>query len=377
MKKSINVFILIAILSVILPLFSCSDGADLGEPECVIAKINTCIYGDNIFLFEDATVKNYNVNDLENGAVPLYHDALASYTENPLYNILFFAVDPIATAQNEGEPVLIMSKRTFHVDEAEQRMYELTTIFFYNTLTGEIVTVKDDIEESLQSLCLYGDKIIYTTNEGELGYNIHMLDKDGGNYIKMDNPDSALYRVHTVYGDRIYYGTDAGQLYSCSLTFDDAQYICDFVLAITPFVAGGSIVYCDNLDFVEYNATEYQCFDVCRRSFSDLSTAETVIEDIYVGMDCGDNFYYYLCSPRSVSEKNVDRGTNILYKYSFESKQSSVVYDLGDALVTRIYTAISDDYILYDEADYSSGELVSRRVLHNLATGEETVLPEE
>lgn len=380
MKKYKATICLLAIFILLAFVFSACSKPEQTMDEVYANGFNIYLY-DNIFYYYDIntfSIKYQDLNNIQTTGLPLYGDVLASGEENPFANIfsqaVYFAVDPKATKENNDKHVLIGAYYKYAIDKQTNRMKNFYQITSFDTGTNKVTVIQDEIAENIQSLAIYGDWIIYTTNEGDRGTNIHVIGKDGSGYKKMENPDKKSYRVETVYKNRIYFIDSAGQLFSCSLALDDAQYLFNIVLRAEMFIANDYIVYCDNLQATEFDGMSYMNVDIVRCPISDVSKKEKILSNVSMGMNHGDKFYYYLSEPRKVGSA-VEEYSHILYEYSFETGSSREVYDLQDKEISRCYIALGDNYIVYSETDYSSGSPVSRWIVQDLKTNEETVVP--
>lgn len=380
MKKYKATICLLAIFILLAFVFSACSKPEQTMDEVCANGFNIYLY-DNIFYYYDIntfSIKYQDLNNIQTAGLPLYGDVLASGEENPFTNIfspmVFFVVDPKATKENNDKHVLIGAYYKYAIDKQTNRMKNFYQITSFDTGTNKVTVIQDEIAENIQSLAIYGDWIIYTTNEGDRGTNIHVIGKDGSGYKKMENPDKKSYRVETVYKNRIYFIDSAGQLFSCSLALDDAQYLFNIVLRAEMFIANDYIVYCDNLQATEFDGMSYMNVDIVRCPISDVSKKEKILSNVSMGMNHGDKFYYYLSEPRKVGSA-VEEYSHILYEYSFETGSSREVYDLQDKEISRCYIALGDNYIVYSETDYSLGSPVSRWIAQGLKTNEETVVP--
>lgn len=380
MKKYKATICLLAIFILLAFVFSACSKPEQTMDEVYANGFNIYLYDDIIYYYDLNTfsIKYQDLNNIQTAGLPLYGDVLASGEENPFTNIfspmVFFVVDPKATKENNDKHVLIGAYYKYAIDKQTNRMKNFYQITSFDTGTNKVTVIQDEIAENIQSLAIYGDWIIYTTNEGDRGTNIHVIGKDGSGYKKMENPDKKSYRVETVYKNRIYFIDSAGQLFSCSLALDDAQYLFNIVLRAEMFIANDYIVYCDNLQATEFDGISYMNVDIVRCPISDVSKKEKILSNVSMGMNHGDKFYYYLSEPRKVGSA-VEEYSHILYEYSFETGSSREVYDLQDKEISRCYIALGDNYIVYSETDYSSGSPVSRWIAQGLKTNEETVVP--
>ncbi|MCD7783027.1 MAG: DUF5050 domain-containing protein [Firmicutes bacterium] len=374
-----NIRMLSFALALMLPLAallftSCGmTGEDYSdETICYAAKMTTSgvyLYGDLVFYYDsgDFRIEYQSISSpSEDGGTYIYSDPLISESDDPLAgSSYFFLVDYDASDENDNSPILIIAYEYDMFDSSGYYTESAYRIVSCNITSGEITIIKDEIYDSIQSLRLYGNYIVYTTNDGDEGYNIFSIKKDGSEYSALDNPEYNLYSVQTIYDGYVYFCNAAYELYRAPLDLSGKEYLFDTAACfITAFVEDGYLIYCDNL--TEGNSG-LGAVDVCRKPISDLTAEpETLITGVYVGMDFRDNFYYFLSEPKTVNDKTyIDYDT--LYVYSFETMSSSVAWNIED--FDGSYKGFLDDIIVYK--DNSSGNLVA----YNMKTAESVEIP--
>lgn len=389
MKKIISLFLAFLVFANVLLLSSCQHKELYLDEEYTNMFIHgnpiACMYGDFLFYRElgAASIQYQRLDQLHESPLPLYSDVLAKGEEDPfsdLFGGVFLLVDFSATQQNRGNPILLIAyehREPFEYNSSKPtRPVYYYRIVSFNTATNKMTIIKDRIQESVQSLDLYENTILYTTNEGDLGYNIHTIQKDGSGYQKMENPEKACRRVASVYNNKIYY-TEEGistKMYSCNLNFSNPEYLFDMVLKTEAFIANGYIYYGSNLQHGELDSHGWTCTDICRRAIDHLEKEETVLQNVSVGMNYGNLFYY--CSiqnNRIIDGFGCDEGMNTLYCYDLESGETSIVFDISDQEVYRYGIALSSKYFLFQTSNKDKSGYLS---CTNLETGEEIRLPD-
>ncbi len=386
MKRHI-VIITTLIISIITNLASCvnvlkNDGSD---NIFIIGSPYACIYNNLLYYLDTSTssIKYQRFDNIQDTGLPLFNDPLANPSENPFKNIMlgtaFMLIDTKNTENNNGFPILIIAYREISINgNGVVNNYKIVS---FNTKNNKITVIKDKILESIQSLYLYNDYIFYTTNEGDLGYNIFRIDKDGKNIACLNNPKHELYRIQTIYGGRIYYVNGTGELFSSSLTFTDITYLFDIVLKAEVFIFNDYIYYCDDIAKKELNNIPFWYVDLYRVPLTDITAKEIILNDISVGMNCGDKYYFYYSNPRIIDSGNPDEGTDILYSLDLNSGDISTVYEKTGQQAQQYYIALSDRYIAlttYEPPVAVNGKVsssVQSLSYIDLTTGEETYIP--
>ncbi len=401
MKVFKSTVILILILIPLTMLFSCYEeddgngGNGANENVCTKALYSSVMYENTFYQKRNGKLVSYDVNEFEKGFQPVYDGK----ENDPLQNTLLFTVSPNLTEKNGGKHVLIAVVPTKSTEKESGMGAAAYKIISFNTKNGKTKVIKDDIAEEVKSLFIYSDCVIYTTEYVYGRYDIHMIGTDGNGYKKLSNTDEQSYAVQTVYNDRIYFFDMAGiynikhKLYSCSLEFDDIQYLFDVEENFDVSIVDGYFIYRDNSEEIKVeqdgDKIKYKIFDICRRPISDLSSSETIIEDVYLfeGM-CGDKIYYVKYEPEpyiyyfgnaetgtteEITRYNV--GLNKLYEYSLAASETREVYH-AEAHISRDVEAVNSDKIVLIENDRRDAG-VAKLLVVDINTVEETVLPME
>ncbi len=353
---------------------------DISEPKSIIGRMLTgYVYGDYYFFVSEGNILYQHLDDIQETPLNIYSDPLATGDDNPFgyAGFSFILVDEALTAENDGYPVLLFA----HINLRSNNVcYQ---IFLYDLKTNKITMIKDKIRDNVQSLCLYGDYIIYTTNEGDDGYNIHRVMKDGSGYMKLENPENELYRVIEVYDDRVYFYDGALQVYSMSLDFDDVEYVLSYAGMSDPFIRDGYIYYPQYVETIEFEndvtgeVTYYPSCNLCRSSISNPSESEVLINNFYSGMFSDNTYFYYLANPY-VMDCGVDNyGSDVLYSLDFATGETKIVYDEFESDVLRYIGFASDDYIIFEDCYVYEGGSYGPTfyTARNLKTGEEFNIP--
>ncbi len=392
MKKKINFSFVLLCFALLLLLSSCKEGEsndtssvtkDSVEFECVIGDSwNGVIYEDILYYTtRHGILRYYDLANTEAGSFPLNSDPLAdgSVKDPSFVGGGFYAVSPKLTKENDGNHVLIYAQRYGEKDIGGSAF----RLMKYDTLTNTTVKILDKIDIMMQSMLLYGDTVVFTVNNEKKGWDIYRVDIDGENYVKKDNPRKAQYRAVTIHGDRIYYADEkSGKLYSSSLMLDDEKELFSTnVSQIWPFIVDGYIYYASpKVNYVEYDGIKYPSYTLCRRPLDDLSKEEMFMENLSSVVRRGDKLFFDYTELRYVTETALDYSSP-LYEYSFETGETRQIFDLSGTLKDRVWTVVGEDHIVFTEIDYSTGNTPQTRgqetIVHNLMTGEETVLPME
>ncbi len=385
MKKILKIILIQLLVLIQLMLFSCNsevigtvdtDSSDDSEnvsvsidPVCTRGDMQGVFFGD-IYYYRTRhdELRYYDLTDIESGSYSVSADTLSEYGVQGD----FLAVSPELTAKNSGNPVLVI---------LENCGSDFGRLFTYNTGNNKTTIIKDEVDPYVQSLHLYGETVIYTTNNGKEGYDLHVIDINGDNYIKKENNRKCQYSVSTVHEDRIYYADRrTGMLYSNSLMFDDEQslFSCN-TMQITPFIVDDYIYYADAaVKKVKFESMTFMSYTLCRRPLDDLTKEEVFMENLSSAVRRGDKLFFDYTEPRYVTETVLDYSSP-LYEYSFETGETRQIFDLSGTLKDRVWTVVGEDHIVFTEIDYSTGLTFQTRtdttMIHDLATGEEWQIP--
>ena len=299
-------------------------------------------------------IKYQNLNNIRPSGAELGADPLSSESLGGLFAGVdewpFFLVDEEATAENGGIPVFIICCNYSGVYK----------IFSYNSKDNKVNTIHTELE-NMHWLALYGDYIFYVTNEGDKGWIIHRVKKDGTGYAEMENKDALSHSIHFIYEDKIYYSQGSKKIYSMNLDFSGSEYICDALVNPSPFIADGYIYYFAVRPTPVGDGTN-NAWELCRRNLTDLSKEETVIKDIGVGMHRNGIFYYF-----KYNSDGTAYNKNTIYGYKVKTGESFVALDNPAIQGGFTYLGWNEEYLVCRfTKDRKSYYLVV-----NIETGEE------
>ncbi len=369
MKVLRRTLLTILCMFLMFSFYSCDTDADDTPPVYIKADNSDFLYGDILYgekydtETETRTLVYRDLTELDEGERPVYDGR----KEDPISESLFFAVSPELTRENGGKHVLVMALQESVMSELNQKEVPEGKIVTFNTKNNKIKVIKDGINEKIVSLRIYGDRIIYMTEYGYGRYDIHTVDINGENYKKMPNQDKQSYAVATVHEDRIYYIDKAGSynvphgLYSCSLDFEDTEYLFDVEDGFDVMIVDGYYVYKDNARTVRKKvpginkSIEKEIYDICKRSVSDISKVETVLTDVYrCEGTYGGNIYYWKFDPEPYlgydGRMHYNVGTNKLYEYSVITGKTRTMYSVA-AHLNRGILALNGEKLIVHESD--------------------------
>ncbi len=343
---------------------------------------NGVIYNNTVYYFDLNTlsIKYQNINDISDIGNPLIDDPLLEADFNPFINMsigVYMLIDYEGTSRNSNFPILIVAYQDF--SDIQNPHY---SILSFNSKNNEINIIKDDIYDNIQTIHLHNDIIYYTLNRGNEGYDMCRVDKNGKGFSKKSNPDKLLYRIHTIYSDKIYYSLDGlDKIYSCNLDFSEDTFLANAVLKSDFFIHNDYFYYYSNL--VQSNLGKFPVFsaDLMRFPISNPSDSVLILEDLSVGLNCGSKFYYYKSSPRIIGDDYYDDGTNVLRVLDLDRGESSTFYDFGENNSITYYEILSDSWIYFSSSDYSpriadpSAKQITEYFVINTDTMEKVILP--
>ena len=283
----------------------------------VIFGRDVAVYKNMVFYRDDSTreLKYQDMENIQSTGFNLYQDLLET-DENPFNHVTArtsIIVDPIATEKNDGAPILYIAlNRLDH------------TVVSYNTATQQMRILKNDLTGRLMSLLLYGEHLIFSTYEGDLGTRIHAIKTDGTDYRTLDNPDKLTLDIENVWNDEIYFTNGTGILYKAPLSLDSFSFVLDDCFGSVCF--GGDYLYYNEM------STSY----LRRAPLNDLSAKETVIDQPVAGI-AQESLYIYTI--RNDEERSA-------YLYHTKTNENQMVYQ---NMSTKDYRCFSETYICFKE----------------------------
>ncbi|MBQ8216145.1 MAG: hypothetical protein IJZ33_07785 [Clostridia bacterium] len=346
---------------------------------------------NNVFYYYDftkSTLCYQNLNNVQKQPLPVYNNFLAEASENPFANgsgrILL--VDEQATAKNNGLPVLIVVSEKIFTETIDNKPVrkEINRLVSYNTGTGKMTVITDELGESIYSFYLYGDTIYFIQFEGEeVGYVHYTVNKNGGTPKKMDFPEAGRSSLLGVVDGKLYsFAWDYGRLYRSDLNYENRELLLEDLPSVKmpPCIFNGYLYYTGQTEVDEVFEKEFAVVDVLRKPLTDLSgEGELIAEKVYVaswGVN-GEQIFYY-STAYAVFERNDVNYLKKLLVFDTRSGKTNTVYDLSEnPLQTKSLHTMSDDWLVCKVTDYTeSGELVKQyKTLTNLKTGEEIDFP--
>lgn len=356
MVVKINYLAVLFSALILLPVPSCkSNEEEFIFPNLVSrGSMNGVIYDDTIYYFDENTlsIKYQNINSVSDTGHPLINDSLIEAEANPFTDMsigVYMLIDYEGTARNNNVPIIIVAYKDF---SDLQRPHYL--ILSFNTKNNNISIIKDNIYDNVQTIHMYKNVIYYTINKGSNGYDMCRVDIDGKNFTMKNNPNKCLYRIHTIYKDKIYYSLDdLDKVYSCNLDFKEDKYLVNAVLKSDYFIYNDYLYYYSNLIKNSLDGFPVYSADLMRSPISNPSKNELILPNLSVGLNNDSKFYYYKSSPRIIANDYFDDGTNVLNVLDLNSGESTIFYDLGDNNSITYYEILSDTWVYFYSSDYS------------------------
>ncbi|MBQ4037658.1 MAG: hypothetical protein IJC84_05980 [Clostridia bacterium] len=382
MKKVRIRITIVLIVTLVIALFVCGlfllkkdqvNGLTSGDR--FIAGTRDVICGQYYF-FEKDGVFCYRLLDSEvSETLPIFNDVLADGTDNPFPHISgYYSMLVASSLESESEkaPVLVIAHGYIERPIGSEKPRYLYRIVSFDMSTQQVYVIKDSITSSVQSLSLYKDRIFFTTNEGDLGYDMHTVQTNGTNYRKIENANGDFFRILYAAEGRVYcYKEGLKELYSCDIDLNEFNYLFNIELIPEMFVNDGFIYYSTNHQGGETDGKHWVYCDLYRRPLSDISKEELLLSKVTVGRNEGNKFYFYSFENAALSDDGYDAyGTSVLYAFDLKTKQRTTIYDFKSENVQTEYVAISDKYLIYWRREESQ-ELC---FCINLITKEETRL---
>ena len=345
MKKLIS---LLLTFSLALSLISCNikhsddpnestssteTGVNTSSAPMVTFSYEVAVYHDTIFYCdrnEGGKIKYQNLKNIQSTGVPLYPSNkrnLFSGVESGTQ----FIIDPIATEKNGGHPILYI-----YLKKGYGRSGELVA---FNTKNNEVRILKENTPDVRQFL-LYGEYLIFSTNEGTSGRTVHSVKTDGTDFHTLENPYRYMMFPQNVLNGEIYF-TKGSDLYKAPLSLDSSSLVAKKV-ADAVFFCDGYMYYTNIGTYSDSLETDRYLFRV---DLNDSSGKQTVIGQPTFGIVRDSRFLYY-----------VGVEGNTVYLYDAETNESETVYPnkgrkklgcFSDSYICFLKTSGGESFLLY------------------------------
>ncbi len=328
------------------------------------------VYNDVIYFFDGFSIYCTPSQNREAVTYPVCSDSLCSHQNEqcPLYlgmQPYLMAIDYQESAENDGYPIIYVSSN--YVLPNTDMKSEGFRIIRYDTKSNKSTTILSKIPNPINCFYLYGDKIFYTQNDGDEGYNIYCTDKTTKNSFKLSNSKGDSYTIIGATESHIYYNDLSGNIYRATHELDDSEFV-----TASASVYGSSYIYDNCLYYasdVEVSATMgktdvYTC-TIYKKALSDISSNATLLFDgvLYNGMPyffvydkwayyclgefnfIGEGFYYDIDNNKmgiDVYEEGCDK----IYRFDLNEAADKPFIDLGDSHLYSFLNAHGDNIII-------------------------------
>ena len=322
MKKYISL-----ILAVLLTFgfSSCNWNQSNHEDESLTPTVifgkDIAVYQNTVFYRDKFTreIKYQNMENLQSTGWNLYRDPWET-EENPFKHVsagTLIIVDSIATKKNNGSPVLYITLNSLAGK----------TLISFNTANNQMRVLKKDISDTVTYFLMFGEYLIFTTNEGDLGTKIHSIKTDGTDYHTLENPDKLTLRPVNIRDGELYFTSGNGNLYKAPMSLDSYSLVLND--------CASPVFFCD--DDIYYN--ELSTSHLCKANLNDPSVKETVIDKETAGI-AQDSLYLYTYRESG--------DTNTVYIYNAQTNENIPVYQKTGKENYRCFT---DSYICFTRDD--------------------------
>lgn len=355
---------------VLLSTVAVSCGTPAGEQEGSLSRTMK-IYGDKLFYFDGFTVVYKNLDNPSSDVYPLCSDSLCSHDNAscPLYlgmQVYLMAIDKKESEKNDGYPVLYISSLWC---ESIGENIDGYRIIRYDSKTNTSKTIISKIANPINSFYVYGEYIFYTSNDGDNGYNIYVIKKDGSRKIALDNPEQNSYALVGAYGQFIYYTDFLGNLYFSDFKLNQKTFVKQTKSIFGAcYICDGYLYYADDISIVDRmgNTDVYNCniYRIALNTEVTEAPAEPVLENVFFdgtpyifkGQDIfyycipdykyvGQGFYYDL----NDEKQNIDiyyNGSDSIYSFNPKNGETNLVFK-NNGYNFQIYYDASEKYIIY------------------------------
>ena len=293
------------------------------------------VYRDSLCYVNGGTILCQSLDAVAEHGISIDNDPMASASDRPFGSItsaFFFCED----AKTGDLPRMVLAYTGLQNQTPRIAEYDLNT--------GSFSVLVNDIEDTILSLYGYGKYLFYTTNAGDKGYEIFRVDRKSGKTVKMENLDAELRRIACFAGDRMFYYTETGSLYSCALDFSDQTYLREFAVSgIVPSVSDGYLYLSTESTVIPFGQSTLVTKNLVRAQLDDLSRSETVSDSIYVGWGQRGSIFYMPVDPVLTDAGKTDYANNTLYRVGAGGNNDVVFRGEPDA-ESVWYLAFSDEY---------------------------------
>ena len=327
------------------PTSSTEAGVNTSSAPTVTFSREVAVYQDTVFYCdrnEGGKIKRQNLSNIQSTGTPLY----PSNNRNIFSGVesgTQFIIDPIATEKNGGHPILYI-----YLKKGYGRSGELIS---FNTKNNEVRILKENTPDVKQFL-LYGEYLIFSTNEGTSGRTIHSIQTDGTELCTLENRYKYTMFPQNVLNGEIYF-TKGRDLYKAPLSLESSSLVAEKV-ADTVFFEGGYMYYTNVGTYPDSLETDRHLFRV---DLNHASEKQSVIAQPLFGIVQDSLFLYYV---------GVDGNT--VYLYNAETNESRAVYPNKGQMKLGCF---SDRYICFLETNGEKSFLL----YYDMKTGKEIQIP--
>ena len=327
------------------PTSSTETGVNTSSAPTVTFSREVAVYQDTVFYCdrnEGGKIKRQNLSNIQSTGTPLY----PSNNRNIFSGVesgTQFIIDPIATEKNGGHPILYI-----YLKKGYGRSGELVA---FNTKNNEVRILKENTPDVKQFL-LYGEYLIFSTNEGVSGRTIHSIKTDGTELCTLENRYKYTMFPQNVLNGEIYF-TKGRDLYKAPLSLESSSLVAEKV-ADTVFFEGGYMYYTNVGTYPDSLETDRHLFRV---DLNHASEKQSVIDEPLFGIVQDSLFLYYV---------GVDG--NAVYLYDAETNESRAVYPNKGR---KKLGCFSDGYICFLETKGGKSFLL----YYDMNTQKETRIP--
>ena len=327
------------------PTSSTETGVNTASAPTVTFSREVAVYQDTVFYCdrnEGGKIKYQSLNNIQSTGTPLY----PSNNRNIFSGVesgTQFIIDPISTEKNGGHPILYIYLKKGYGLSGE--------LVSFNTKNNEVRILKENTPDVRQFL-LYGEYLIFSTNEGTSGRTIHSMKTDGTDFCTLENRYKYTMFPQNVLNGEIYF-TKGRDLYKAPLSLESSSLVAEKV-ADTVFFEGGYMYYTNVGTYPDSLETDRHLFRV---DLNHASEKQSVIGQPLFGIVQDSLFLYYV---------GVDGNT--VYLYNAETNESRAVYPNKGQMKLGCF---SDRYICFLETNGEKSFLL----YYDMKTGKEIQIP--
>jgi len=369
-RKISGIFI---VFIVFISFISCQSQTTDGIENDYNANSKTIqIYNNRLYYFDGTTVAYRRLTDSPENMEILCSDSLCGHASYscPLFlgwsPSRIMAIDGEESRKNNNYPIIYISHWIANSESSRDGSYR---IIRYNSAKNTSEVIISNIPNPIAFFYLYKNYIFYVTADGDAGYNIHSVAKDGRNKYSLDNPNNNLYILIGAENDTLYYSDWFGNIFLSDLQLKSNSFVIQTNSAMgAAYIYDGFLYYANDYGIAAImGTTEIMNCNFYRIPLDNLSDIqpEKLIENVFYSIlpycfQVKNRLYYCAALPEYIGlghyyaanneKQDIDfyyNSTGTIYSYNMETGEVRVEIE-NDGFDLLSFFGGSGDYIIYD-----------------------------